>query len=140
MECVSSTLLSTLDDLPGHNRTKIGVITYDSAVHFYNLKASLSQPQMLVVPEVNEIFLPQLDDLLVNLQDSKGIHCPNLFAHATPAVIKTLIQKLPSMFQSSKSVDAATAAALKAAYGIMVPDNIDYVVLAELFVSWRVVK
>jgi protein transport protein SEC24 len=35
---VVETIKATLSDFPGHPRTRIGVITYDSTVHFYNLK------------------------------------------------------------------------------------------------------
>ena len=45
------TILATLDNLPGVGRTRIGFITFDNTVHFYNLKATLSQPQVLVVPD-----------------------------------------------------------------------------------------
>ena len=46
-------------------------------------KASLSQPQMLVVTDIQDVFLPLPDDLLVNLQESKQ-------------VIETLLNKLPT--------------------------------------------
>lgn len=42
-----------------------------STLHFYNLKASLAQPQMMVVAEVEEPFVPLPDDLLVNLKESR---------------------------------------------------------------------
>ena len=38
----------SLDSLPGGDRTRIGFLTYDNHLQFYNLKASLSQPQMMV--------------------------------------------------------------------------------------------
>lgn len=42
-----------------------------STLHFYNLKSSLGQPQMMVVAEVEEPFVPLPDDLLVNLKESR---------------------------------------------------------------------
>lgn len=47
--------------------------TFDSGVHYYNLKASLSQPQMLVVPDLTDAFLPVPEDLLVNLSESRAV-------------------------------------------------------------------
>lgn len=40
MQVVAETIKSCLDDLPGFPRTQIGFITYDSTIHFYNMKAS----------------------------------------------------------------------------------------------------
>lgn len=42
-----------------------------SALHFYNLKSSLSAPQMMVVAELDDPFVPLPDDLLVNLRESR---------------------------------------------------------------------
>lgn len=39
--------------MPGDSRTKIGFLTFDSTVHFYNLQEGLSQPQMLVVSDID---------------------------------------------------------------------------------------
>ena len=52
--CVRS-IKNSLDDLPGLPRTQIGFITFDSSVHFYNLKSSLTAPQMLVVSDLQDI-------------------------------------------------------------------------------------
>ena len=38
--------------LPGDSRTKVGFITFDSTIHFYNLQEGLSQPQMLIVSDI----------------------------------------------------------------------------------------
>ena len=37
-----------LDSMAENERTMVGFLTFDSTLHFYNLKASLTQPQMLV--------------------------------------------------------------------------------------------
>ena len=36
----------------------MGFLTYDTTLHFYNLKAGMTQPQMLVVTEIDEPFVP----------------------------------------------------------------------------------
>lgn len=59
---------ASLDELPGNSRTQIGFITFDSHIHFYNLKSTLTAPQMLVVSDVADIIMPSPEDLLVNLQ------------------------------------------------------------------------
>jgi protein transport protein SEC24 len=90
--CVNA-IKDSLDRLPGAPRTQIGFITFDSAIHFYNLKSSLASPQMLVVSDVSDVILPLPEDILVNLQESRQVveslldSLPNLFAHSTTANI-----------------------------------------------------
>ena len=44
------TILDSLDRLPNNeSRTRVGIITVDSALHFYNLNGKLAEPQMLIV-------------------------------------------------------------------------------------------
>lgn len=88
-----------LDELPGgaDARAQVGVITFDSALHFYSLKPGQSQPQMVVVPEVADPFVPCLpEDLLVNLSESRR-------------QVDQLLDALPAMF-SPASAAAAVAA------------------------------
>ena len=42
--------------LPGDSRTRVGVMTYDGSLHFYNLQEGLTRPQMLVVTDTEGIF------------------------------------------------------------------------------------
>ena len=37
-QVAAQTIKSCLDNLPGYPRTQIGFITYDSTLHFYNMK------------------------------------------------------------------------------------------------------
>lgn len=54
--------LQCLDRLPGNDRTQVGFVTFDSSVHFYSLKATLSKPQQLVVADLSEqLFMPVPD-------------------------------------------------------------------------------
>ena len=39
--------------LPGDSRTRIGFMTFDSTIHFYNLQEGLSQPQMMIVSDID---------------------------------------------------------------------------------------
>lgn len=77
----------SLDDIPGNVRTQIGFITFDSTIHFYNLKSTLNAPQMLVVSDVSDVIMPLPEDLLVNLHESR-------------MVVEALLDNLPSMFSS----------------------------------------
>lgn len=106
LEVVAQTIKSCLDDLPGFPRTQIGFITFDSTIHFYNMKSTLTQPQMMVVSDVDDIFVPLPDDLLVNLSESR-------------TVAESFLDSLPSMFQDTMNVESAFGPALKAAFMVM---------------------
>lgn len=56
--------------LPGGDRAKVCFIAFDKNLTFFNLRSTLKQPQMMVVTDTTDAFLPQPDDLLVNLSDS----------------------------------------------------------------------
>ena len=56
LQIFCQTLLDELERIPGDARTQIGFITFDSAIHFYNLAEGLSQPQMHVVSDVEGLY------------------------------------------------------------------------------------
>ncbi|XP_014640084.1 PREDICTED: protein transport protein Sec24B isoform X5 [Ceratotherium simum simum] len=101
-------LLENLDKLPGDSRTRIGFMTFDSTIHFYNLQEGLSQPQMLIVSDIDDVFLPIPDSLLVNLYESKEL-------------IKDLLNALPTMFTNTRETHSALGPALQAAFKLMSP-------------------
>src|SRR4051812_40024389 len=70
--CVD-TIKATLSSLPDPVRSNVGFLTFDNTIHFYHLKSSLSQPRMLVVSDIDDVFLPLPDDMLVNLNDSRKV-------------------------------------------------------------------
>ncbi|CAH2054702.1 unnamed protein product [Thlaspi arvense] len=106
LEVAAQTIKSCLDNLPGYPRTQIGFITYDSTLHFYNMKSSLSQPQMMVVSDLDDIFVPLPDDLLVNLSESRN-------------VVEAFLDSLPLMFQDNANLESAFGPALRAAFMVM---------------------
>mmetsp|Transcript_52422 Transcript_52422/g.126887 ORF Transcript_52422/g.126887 Transcript_52422/m.126887 type:complete len:1184 (+) Transcript_52422:261-3812(+) len=97
----------SLDDLPGGQRTKVGFITFDNSVQYYNLASDLSQPQMLVVSDLKELFVPLPDNLLVNLAESRS-------------VVDAFLDSLPEMFVKNPVVSqSCLGPALKAAFTVM---------------------
>lgn len=52
---------------------RVGFITYNKVLHFFNVKSNLAQPQMMVVTDVSEVFVPLLDGFLVNYQESQSV-------------------------------------------------------------------
>lgn len=107
LQSVANAIRQSLDDLPGRGRTKIGFITYDNSVHYYNLAPDLSNPQMMVVSDLKELFVPLPDHLLVNLHESRG-------------VVEAFLENLPEMFVKNPVVShSCLGPALKAAFTVM---------------------
>ncbi|KAK9125151.1 hypothetical protein Scep_013997 [Stephania cephalantha] len=77
-----------------------------TAVRSGMLESSLTQPQMMVVSDLDDIFVPLPDDLLVNLSESRS-------------VVDVFLDSLPSMFQDNVNVESAFGPALKAAFMVM---------------------
>lgn len=50
-------LLDNLENLPGDSRTRIGFLSYSGTIHFYRMAEMLSQPQMLVVSDIDGKFI-----------------------------------------------------------------------------------
>ncbi|CAG9530556.1 unnamed protein product [Cercopithifilaria johnstoni] len=98
-------LLIALEQLPGDERTMLGFIGVDSAVHFFQFREK-SSPQQLIVEEYNNIFLPVNYGLLVNLRKNVD-------------VIRLFIQSLPALYESNSSTSCCLGAALTAAHQLI---------------------
>ncbi|KAI7857087.1 Sec23/Sec24 trunk domain-containing protein [Circinella umbellata] len=81
--------------------TQVGIITFDTSVHFYNLSATLDQAQMMIVPDINDMFLPlSSDSLFVDPMESRDL-------------IENLLNTLPSMFAENRAQTAVFGSAIK---------------------------
>ncbi|RVE54941.1 hypothetical protein evm_000308 [Chilo suppressalis] len=89
------------DPQTGQTWTRVGFITYSSTVHFYNIKGTLAQPQMLSVGDVGDMFVPLLEGFLVRAEDSGP-------------VLDQLLQQLPSMFKDNKETETILLPAVQA--------------------------
>ncbi|EGG14544.1 putative transport protein [Cavenderia fasciculata] len=61
-----------LNEMSDNIPNKIGIITYDTEVHFWSFKKTYSQPQMKVVAK-NSVFVPVQDGFLIDYQESKHL-------------------------------------------------------------------
>ena len=103
----AAAIKASLDSLPGRNRTKVGFITFDTGVHYYNLDPDCAHAQMLVVSDLKELFVPLPEHLLVNLQESRSI-------------VESFLDSLPEMFaQRPVQGRSCLGPALKAAFTVM---------------------
>uniref|UniRef100_A0A8C7WRC3 SEC24 homolog C, COPII coat complex component n=1 Tax=Oryzias sinensis TaxID=183150 RepID=A0A8C7WRC3_9TELE len=99
-------LKSLLDHLPRENPEmdsviRVGFVTYNKVLHFYNVKSSLAQPQMLVVSDVSDMFVPLLDGFLVNVNDSRQ-------------VIESLLDQIPEMFADTRETETVFGPVIQA--------------------------
>ncbi|XP_076642810.1 COPII coat complex component secretory 24CD isoform X2 [Halictus rubicundus] len=80
---------------------KVGFITYNNTVHFYNVNSCLAQPQMMVVGDVQDVFMPLLDGFLCDVEESE-------------AVIDSLMTQIPAMFADTRETETILAPAIQA--------------------------
>uniref|UniRef100_A0A673WRA7 SEC24 homolog C, COPII coat complex component n=1 Tax=Salmo trutta TaxID=8032 RepID=A0A673WRA7_SALTR len=97
---VCDELKTLLDNLPS-SMVKVGFVTYNKILHFYNVKSALAQPQMMVVSDTAEMFVPLLDGFLVNFQESR-------------AVINNLLDQIPDMFADTNESETVYAPVIQA--------------------------
>lgn len=98
------------NSLPGGERARVCFIAFDKSLYYFNLRSTLKQPQMLVIPDTNDIFLPcQNDDLMVSLSESYEL-------------VINLLDNFNNYFvnqQSAKTSESAFVAAIQAANSII---------------------
>lgn len=62
----------SIDAMPNEGRTRVGIITFDSSVHFYSLKPGPDpEPCVSVVADISDMFLPTPDTLLAQLDECR---------------------------------------------------------------------
>ncbi|KAI3365115.1 hypothetical protein L3Q82_010226, partial [Scortum barcoo] len=103
---VCQELKTLLDYLPRENPeidsvVRVGFVTYNKVLHFYNVKSSLAQPQMLVVSDVSDMFVPLLDGFLVNVKESR-------------LVIESLLDQIPEMFADTRETETVFGPVIQA--------------------------
>jgi protein transport protein SEC24 len=91
--------------------SKIGIVTFDKQMHFYNLTPTLEHAQMMVMPDLDDPFVPLSDGLFVDPYESKSI-------------ITALLTQIPQMFSPDihtglKNPEPALLPALHAAASAM---------------------
>ncbi|NXN12792.1 SC24D protein, partial [Indicator maculatus] len=103
---ICNELKTVLDKLPREDQEessaiRVGFVTYNKVLHFFNVKSSLAQPQMMVVSDVGEVFVPLLDGFLVNFQESRS-------------VVTNLLDQIPEMFADTNESETIFAPVIQA--------------------------
>ncbi|KAI4490569.1 hypothetical protein M0804_003513 [Polistes exclamans] len=105
---VCNTITDELLRLPGDGRTQVGFLAVDSTIHFFSMPDNVSQPHEMIMLDVDDVFLPCPDNLIVNLKEREEL-------------IKDLLAQLPTKFQGTHDTNSALGAALQVAYKLMLP-------------------
>ncbi|CAD0198408.1 unnamed protein product [Chrysodeixis includens] len=110
LQVACDTLKANLDSLPGDARTQIGFICYDAHVHYYLMGEGLTRPKEMTVLDIDDVFLPSPESLLVNLSERREL-------------VRELLCVLPARFAgvAANAPACALGAALQAAYKLMAP-------------------
>ncbi|XP_060530213.1 protein transport protein Sec24B [Cylas formicarius] len=106
LDTFCSVLTEELANVPGDSRTQVGFLAYDSSLHYFSLGEGLSQPHEMVVLDIDDIFLPAPDGLLVNLKDRMEL-------------IDELLSQLPGKYKNTYCDNSALGSALQVAYKLM---------------------
>ncbi|KAJ9158015.1 Transporter sec24 [Coniochaeta hoffmannii] len=85
---------------------KVAFVTYDKEVHYYNVSPTLEQAQMLVMPDIDDPFVPLSEGLFVDPYESR-------------AVISSLLTRLPTMFSTIKNPEPALLGTLSSVVGAL---------------------
>ena len=102
------TLLENLDRIPNaEGRSKIAIIGFDSALHFFSVSPGSSEFTALVVSDVDDVFLPKPQDLLLSLVEAR-------------AGLESLLGRFNEMFQGTHQASSALGPAMQAAYKLIV--------------------
>jgi len=71
---------------------RVGFVTYSNNIHFYNVKDNLAQPQMMVVSDITDVFVPLVDGFLVNVKQAK-------------VIVDSLLDMIPNLFSETRETD-----------------------------------
>ncbi|KAF8887587.1 CPII coat sec24 protein [Infundibulicybe gibba] len=103
------TILENLERIPDEdNRTKVAIICYDVSLYFFSMTSGSADSTMLVVSDIDDVFLPKPTDLLVNLAE----------AHSS---LEALLGRINDMFQENSIIGSAMGPALQAGFKLMSP-------------------
>ncbi|THG96981.1 hypothetical protein EW026_g4949 [Hermanssonia centrifuga] len=113
------TILENLDRIPDENgRTKVAIIAFDVSMYFFSMPSGTTDSAMLVVSDIDDVFLPKPTDLLVNLSESR-------------ASLEALLGRLGDMFQENHIIGSALGPALQAGFQLMAPIGGKIIVLSS---------
>ncbi|XP_033231319.1 protein transport protein Sec24A [Belonocnema kinseyi] len=108
LSIVCKTIGEELSKMPGDGRMQVGFIAVDSGIHFFSMPDGVSQPHEMIMLDVEDVFLPCPENLIVNLKERE-------------VLVRDLLEQLPTKFEGTHDIQSALGAGLQAAYKLMAP-------------------
>ncbi|KAI9481440.1 MAG: hypothetical protein EXX96DRAFT_566720 [Benjaminiella poitrasii] len=107
---VADAIKNALDKIPNEDgRAKVGFISADNAIGFYKLLSSDNEPEILVVGDLQDIYLPRAaSELIVNLVECR-------------IAVENLLTKMKTMYSNTHSASNCLGSALQAARKLLSP-------------------
>ncbi|KAG8851386.1 COPII subunit [Tulasnella sp. 330] len=101
------TILESLDRLPNaDDRTKVALIGFDVSLYFFHIPPGATESTMLVVSDLDDVFLPRPNDLLINMTECRQ-------------ALELLLSKFFEMFQDTHNMGSCLGPALQAGYKLI---------------------
>ena len=122
LKIVCDVLLEHLDRIPGDKRALIGFMTFSSTVQFYSMPEGSNRVEQLEVGDLDDVFVPYPDDLLINIKEQRE-------------QIEEFLTTLPQAHTNTTHTQSALGAALTAAYKLISPVGGRLTVLTSILPS-----
>ncbi|KAL6426198.1 hypothetical protein ACFW04_009032 [Cataglyphis niger] len=106
LQIVCNTITDELSRLPGDSRTQVGFLAVDSALHFFSMPDNVSQPHEMIMLDIDDVFLPCPENLIVNLKEREEL-------------IRDLLAQLSVKFCGTHDTNSALGAGLQAALKLL---------------------
>ncbi|XP_029174847.1 protein transport protein Sec24A isoform X2 [Nylanderia fulva] len=106
LQIVCNIITDELSRLPGDSRTQVGFLAVDSALHFFSMPDNVSQPHEMIMLDIDDVFLPCPENLIVNLKEREEL-------------IRYLLTQLPIKFCGTHDTNSALGAGLQAALKLL---------------------
>lgn len=102
---VARTILESLDRIPNtHKTARVAILGVDSNLHFFRFREGLDEaPEMLIVSDLDEPFLPSPEGLLINLDENRK-------------ALEKLLMEFPSYFEGTANPHFALGPALRSGH------------------------
>lgn len=79
----------------------VAFVTYGKELHFFNLKSTLTRPQLMVVSDLEDMFVPLLDGFFVKFSESE-------------ALIDSLMAQIPEMAADCRETEVVLGPVIQA--------------------------